>query len=214
MIILLPKKGDLTRCDNWRGITLLSVPGKVFCIVLSRRLQQSIDNQLREQQAGFRQGRSCNEQIFVLRSIIEQSIEYQQRLSINFVDFVNAFDSIHRESLWAVLRCYGIPIKFIELFRDLYRGSACCIGTEDGTTQFFNVETGVRQGCILSPFLFLIALDFVMRRSIDQEVGGISFGQWKLADLDFADDIALIASTQQNLADLTTRLANEAGKSA
>ena len=77
MIIRLPKKGDLTNCDNWRGITLLSVPGKVFCIVLLRRLQQSIDNQLREQQAGFRRGRSCNEQIFVLRSIIEQSIEFQ-----------------------------------------------------------------------------------------------------------------------------------------
>ena len=128
------------------------------------------------------------------------------------MDFVKAFDSIHRQSLWSILRCYGIPSKFTELFRDLYRRSTCCIRTEDGTTQFFNVETGVRQGCILSPFLFLIALDFVMRRSIDKEVGGISFGHWKLADLDFADDIALIGSTQQNLADLTTTLANEAGR--
>ena len=64
MIIRLPKKGDLTKCDNWRGITLLSVPGKVFCVVLLRRLQQSVDNQLREQQAGFRRGRSCGSDTF------------------------------------------------------------------------------------------------------------------------------------------------------
>ena len=212
MIIRLPKKGDLTKCDYWRGITLLSVPRKVFCIVLLRRLQQSVDNQLREQQAGFRRGRSCYEQIFVLRSIIEQTLEHQQRLSINFVDFVKAFDSIHRESLWSILRCYGVPIEFIELFRDLYRGSTCCIRTEEGITKFFNVATGVRQGCTLSPFLFLIALDFVMRRSIGKEAGGIPFGQRHLVDLDFADDIALIGSTQQNLANLTTKLANEAAK--
>uniref|UniRef100_A0A914X4B9 Reverse transcriptase domain-containing protein n=1 Tax=Plectus sambesii TaxID=2011161 RepID=A0A914X4B9_9BILA len=91
------------------------------------------------------------------------SLEYQQRLSINFIDFVKAFDSVHRESLWSILRVYGVPNKFVDLFRDLYQGSICCIRTNDGMTDFFSVKTGVRQGCILSPFLFLIALDFVMR---------------------------------------------------
>uniref|UniRef100_A0A914VPX7 Reverse transcriptase domain-containing protein n=1 Tax=Plectus sambesii TaxID=2011161 RepID=A0A914VPX7_9BILA len=120
VIIRLPKKGDLSKCNNWQGITLLSVPGKVLCIVLLRRLRQAIDDQLREQQAGFRCGRSCNKQIFILRLIIEQSLEYQQRLSTNFIDFVKAFDSMHRESLWSILHVYGVPNKFIDLFRDLY----------------------------------------------------------------------------------------------
>uniref|UniRef100_A0A914VG25 Reverse transcriptase domain-containing protein n=1 Tax=Plectus sambesii TaxID=2011161 RepID=A0A914VG25_9BILA len=99
---------------------------------------------------------------------------------------------------------------FCHLF--VYRGSTCCIQTNDGLTDLFGVETGVRQGCILSPFLFLIALDFVMRRALDQQHAGIPFGQRQLVDLDFADDIALIGLTLQNLADLTTILENEAAR--
>ena len=71
-IVKLPKKGDLTDCNNWRGITLLSVPGKVFCRILLERLTLVIDKDLRVEQAGFRAGRSCSEQIFTLRQIVEQ----------------------------------------------------------------------------------------------------------------------------------------------
>ena len=109
MIITLPKKGDLSNCNNWRGITLLSVPGKVFCAVLLNRLKDSIDLKLREEQAGFRSGRSCSEQILTLRNIIEQSIEFNSSLYINFIDFKKAFDSVHRESVWEIAQIYGIP---------------------------------------------------------------------------------------------------------
>uniref|UniRef100_A0A914XEZ9 Reverse transcriptase domain-containing protein n=1 Tax=Plectus sambesii TaxID=2011161 RepID=A0A914XEZ9_9BILA len=102
MIFTLPKKGDLSKCDNWRGITLLSVPGKILSIMLLQRLQSAVDKRLREEQAGFRRGRSCTEQIFVLWQVIEQTLEYQQRLLLNFIDFVKAFDSIHRETLWKI----------------------------------------------------------------------------------------------------------------
>ena len=77
MIVGLPKKGDLSYCYTWRGITLLSVPGKVFCSILL--------NRLREEQAGFRSGRSCSEQILTLRNIIEQSCEFNQKVFINFM---------------------------------------------------------------------------------------------------------------------------------
>ena len=87
IIIKLPKKGDLSECGNWRGINLLSVPGKVFCRVLLHRIKASIERILREEQAGFRGGRSCMDQIFVLRTIIEQSLEWNLSLYINFIDF-------------------------------------------------------------------------------------------------------------------------------
>jgi len=85
-------------------MTLLSVPGKVFCsIILLNRVKVG-GNILREEQAGFRKGRSCSEQILTLRNIIDQSLRWQVPLFINYVDFKNDFDSIHRESLWRILK--------------------------------------------------------------------------------------------------------------
>uniref|UniRef100_A0A914URD9 Reverse transcriptase domain-containing protein n=1 Tax=Plectus sambesii TaxID=2011161 RepID=A0A914URD9_9BILA len=213
VIVKLPKKGNATECTNWRGITLLSVPGKVFCAILLRRVQAAADQRLREEQAGFRQGRSCSDQIFALRNIIEQCVEYKRPLSINFIDFKKAFDSIHRESLWNILHLYGIPRKFIAAFQSLYHHSNCCIKTGTGHTEFFAIETGVRQGCILSPFLFLVALDFIMRKALTGPSAGIDWdGQSRLTDLDFADDIALLAEDGHHLQEPTSNLHREAAK--
>ena len=95
MVVKLPKKGNLANCNNWRGITLLSVPGKVFSSILIQRLQTELDLTLREEQAGFRPKRSCCDQIYTLRNIIEQAREFNFLLAINFIDFKKAFDSIH-----------------------------------------------------------------------------------------------------------------------
>ena len=213
IIIKIPKKGNLNDCNNWRGITLLSVPGKIFCLVLLQRLRDAIEKMLREEQAGFRRGRSCSEQIFTLRNIIEQSTELQQPVFINFIDFKKAFDSVHRDTLWHIVRIYGIPARYINIFKSLYQDSRCCVRTDDGTTDFFNINTGVRQGCVLSPFLFLIAIDFVMRKSMKEVGFGIVWNdQTRLIDLDFADDIALIAETNESLQNMTNKLETEAGK--
>ena len=85
IIVKLPKKGDLSECGNWRGINLLSVPGKIFCLVLLQRMRR-IDRILREDQAGFRSGRGCTYQILVLRTIVEQSIEWNSSLYVNYID--------------------------------------------------------------------------------------------------------------------------------
>ena len=129
VIVTLPKKGNLADCNNWRGITLLSIPGKVFCSVLLQRLKEEVDNILREEQAGFRKGRSCSEQIFSLRNIIEQCQELQTPLMINLIDFKKAFDSIHRESLWQIVQLYGVPRKYVNIFRALYHNSTCRVKT-------------------------------------------------------------------------------------
>ena len=102
IIVKIPKKGDLTECGNWRGITLTSVPSKVFGRVIIDRIRDGVDKKLRKEQAGFRRGRSTVEQFFILRNIIEQVAEWQSTLNITFVDFEKAFDSVHRESLWKI----------------------------------------------------------------------------------------------------------------
>ncbi|XP_063430487.1 uncharacterized protein LOC134712639 [Mytilus trossulus] len=104
LIIKLLKKGDQSDCNNWRGITLLSVPSKILLRVLLNRIDDAIDEILRKEQAWFRSGRGCINHIFTIRNIIEQSIEWQNKLVLNFIDFCRAFDSIKRSCLWAILR--------------------------------------------------------------------------------------------------------------
>ena len=172
-----------------------------------------IDDRFREEQAGFRKGRSCCEQIFTLRNIIEQCVEFQKPLHITFIDFKKASDSIHRESIWKIARLYGIPEKFIKIFKNIYLNSTCCIKTVEGFTDYFPIETGVRQGCILSPFLFILVLDFIMRKSTIGSNLGI---KWQmnsyLSDLNFADDIALLEESFTKQQELTTNLEQYANK--
>ena len=163
LLIKIPKKGDLGLCSNYRRITLLSVSGKVLNRIILERLKGPVDRTLRDQQAGFRPGRPCIDQITRLRIIVEQSIEWNSPLYANFVDFQKAFDSLDRESLWKLLRHYGVPIKFVNLIRNSYEGLSCRVVHEGRSTEKFDKKTGVRQGCLLSYFLFILAIDWTTR---------------------------------------------------
>ncbi|CAH8514417.1 unnamed protein product [Schistosoma haematobium] len=164
-LIKIPKKGDLSKCDNYRGITLLSIPGKVFNRVLLNRMKDCVDAQLRDQQAGFRKDRSCTNQVATLRIILEQSIEWNSSLYINFIDYENAFDSVNRTTLWKLLRHYDVPQKIVNIIRNSYDGLNCKIVHRGQLTKSLEVKTGVRQGCLLSPFLFLLVIDWFMKTS-------------------------------------------------
>jgi hypothetical protein len=200
LIIKLPKKGNLKECKNSRGITLLSVAGKMLGRIIIDRLRNGVDKRLRMEQAGYRSGRGTTEQVFVLRNILEQVNEWQATLYLGFVDFEKAFDSVHRESLWIIMKKYGIPEKLVRMVRLFYNGFQCAVEEEGEPGEWFEVTTGVKQGCNMSGFLFLIVLDWVMRRTVGNGENGI---RWKftskLDDLDFADDIALLSSTKQQM---------------
>ena len=117
LLFKLPKKGDLENCNNWRGIMLLSKTSKVFSKIILNRLGTGIDPQLRNEQARFRKGKSCSDHIFTLRQILEQSKEWNTTLYATFIDLEN---SVHHESLWRILRHYGIPSKIVNIIRMLY----------------------------------------------------------------------------------------------
>jgi len=194
IIIPLPKKGNLTDCNNWRGIALLSVPGKVFSRVLLNCMKSAVDQLLRQEQAGFSPGRSCMDQIFSLRQIIEKVTEEQKPIIlVNFVDFRKSFDCIHRPALWKILELYGVPKKISTIIQKLYQESNSAVKVDGDMSSWFQVITGVRKGCILSTRLFATMIDWVLRRSTERSAGGITWtGDLHLCDLDFADDIALI----------------------
>ena len=164
-LVKFPKKGDMQDCNNYRGITLLSVPGKVLNRVILDRLKTGVDAKLSDHQAGFRKDRSCTDQIATLRIIVEQSMEWDSSLYINFVDYEKAFDSLDRDTLWKLLQHYGIPNKLISLIRNSYEDMACRVIHAGQLTDSFMVKTGVRQGCLLSPFLFLLAIDWIMKKT-------------------------------------------------
>ena len=212
IIVKLPKKGQLTDCNNWRGINLLSVPGKILSRIILDRIKDDVDKILREEQSGFRKNRSCLDNIFILRTIIEQTNEWKSSMYINFIDFEKAFDSIHRESLWQILHQYGIHRKLIEMIKEMYNGFKCAVRHEGELTDWFLITSGVRQGCILSPLLFLIAIDWLMRR-VTKHQRGIQWGLMDvLEDMDFADDISLFSHTQQHMQEKSDSVVHEGKK--
>ncbi|KAK2167820.1 hypothetical protein NP493_1256g00007 [Ridgeia piscesae] len=199
-LVKLPKKGDMQDCKNYREIMLLSVPGKVLNRVILDRLKTGVDAKLRDHQAGFRKDRSCTDQIAILRIIVEQCMEWDSSLYINFVDYEKAFDSLDRDTLWKLLQHYGIPNKLISLIRNSYEDMACRVIHAGQLTDSFMVKTGVRQGCLLSPLLFLLAIDWIMKKTTKYRRNGTQWTPWsQLEDLDFADDLALLSHSHQQM---------------
>ena len=170
-------------------------------------MKKEVDSILRDKQAGFRPGGSCCDQIFVLRSIFEECLEWNTLLIINFIDFQKAFDSIHRPTLWNILKEYGVPEKYVNIVKTLYENSKCAVKVNNSLTDWFLIKSGVRQGCILSPLLFGITIDWVMKRSMENKTTGIKWlNNTTLEDLDFADDIALLSHSYNDQQIKTTSL--------
>ena len=170
-IIKLPKKGDLSECKNWRGIQLLPLPSRIFTRIILERFRAAVDERLRDEQARFRAGRSRVDQIATLRIIIEQSLEWQSPLYVNFIDFRKAFGTVDREVTWRILRYYGIPLKMVKIIQKLYEDTACHVIHNTSVSDPFTVNTGVRQGYLLSPLIFSLVIDWVMRKAMNPPRG-------------------------------------------
>ncbi|VDP23754.1 unnamed protein product [Schistosoma margrebowiei] len=151
----------------------MSVPGKVFNRVLLNRMKDAVDAKLRDQQAGFRKDRSCTDRIATLRITVEKSIEWNSTLYINFIDYEKAVDSVDRRTLWKLLRHYGVSEKIVKIIRNSFDGLQCKVVHRGQLTDAFQVRTRVRQGCLLSPFLFLLVVDWIMRTSTSEGKHGI-----------------------------------------
>ena len=131
---------------------------------------------------------------------------------ITFIDFKKAFDSLHRESLWRILECYGIPMKYILIMQDMYKDNQCAVRTGNELSEWFHIGTGVKQGCILSPLLFGIAIDFITKKCLKGQTGIPWSNGNQLEDLDFADDIALLSRNSADMQSKTDSLGTVAGK--
>ena len=204
-IIPIPKKGDLSQPSNYRGITLSSIGAKVYNRMLLNRIRPFVDPLLRWNQNGFRQQRSTISQILALRRIIEGMKTKNLPLALIFIYYSKAFDSIHRDRMFEILKAYGLPNIIIEAIRVIYEDSSAVVITPDGETSSFQILAGVLQGDTLAPFLFIVVLDYVMRHALEnisldtgivlEERRSRRHPETRLHDLDFADDIALLSTS-------------------
>ena len=179
--------------------------------IILERLKAEVDDRLRDEQAGFRKERSCTDHKATLRIIVEQSLEWNSPVFVTIVDYEKA--SINRIVLWKLLRHYGIPEKYIILIQKSYKKHTCRVIHNGVLSELFEMLTGVRQECLLSPVLFLLSIDWIMRRTTGANRDAI---QWtltaRLEDLDFADNISLLSHNHQGMQAKVTRLAKISAK--
>ncbi|GFS19314.1 reverse transcriptase-like protein [Elysia marginata] len=163
----------------------------MFTKILERRIRAKTEHLLSNSQFGFRKGRGCTDAIFALRQLCEKTIEYDNERHLIFVDLEKAFDRVDRNKLWKVLECYGIHGQLLDSVRAIYKNSQSAVRTASGLTNWFPVTSGVRQGCVLSPLLFIIYMDRITQAANpDPEC---------LNELLFADDQALFSPDKDTL---------------
>ena len=163
-----------------------------------------IDNILRKNQNGFRRNRFTTSQILTIRRILEGVRAKNLQVTLIFVDFTKAFDSIDRGKMEQILLAYGIPKETVAAITILYRNTKVKVRSPDGDTEYFDIVAGVLQGDTLAPYLFIICLDYVLRTSIDKiKENGFELTKKRsrrypattITDADYADDIAILANT-------------------
>uniref|UniRef100_A0A3B3S8K7 Reverse transcriptase domain-containing protein n=1 Tax=Paramormyrops kingsleyae TaxID=1676925 RepID=A0A3B3S8K7_9TELE len=197
VVVPLFKKGDRRVCSNYRGITLLSLPGKVFSRVLERRVRSIVDSRIQEEQCGFRPGRGTLDQLYALARVLEGAWEFAYPVYMCFVDLEKAYDRVPRGTLWVVLREYGVWGPLLWAIRSLYEWGRSLVLIASYKLDMFPVWVGLRQGWPLSSILFIIFMDRISRHS--QGVEGVQFGGIRIASLLFADDVVLLASSAGDL---------------
>ena len=154
VFIPIPKKGNIKECSNCLTIALISHTSKVMLNILQARLQQYVNHELPDGQAGFRKGRGTKDQIANILWIIKKARVFQKNICFCFIDCAKAFNCVDHNKLWKILKEMGIPDHLTCLLRNLYTGQEATVRTGQGTTDWFQIGKGVRQSCLSSPCLF------------------------------------------------------------
>ena len=166
--------------------------------ILHTRLQQYVNHELPDVQAGFRKGRGTRDQIANIHQIIEKAREFQK--NICFINYTKAFDCVDHNKLWKILKEMGIPDHLTCLLRNLYAGQEATVRTGHGTTDWFQIGKGVRQGYILSPFLFKLYAECIMRNpGLEEAQAGIKIAGRNINNLRYADNTTLMAESDKEL---------------
>ena len=181
--------------------------------ILQARLQQYVNHELPDVQAGFRNGRGTRDQIANIHWIMEKAREFQKNIYFCFIDYAKAFDCVDHKKLWKILREMRIPDHLTCLLRNLYAGQEATVGTEHGTTDWFQIGKGICQGCILSPCLFNLYAEYIMRKAeLHEAQAGIKIVGRNINSLRYADDTTIMAESEEELKSLLMKVKEESEK--
>ena len=228
VVTLYKNKDDRGDCNNYRGISLLSVDGKVFARVVLKRLQVLAEQVYPESQCGFRANRSTVDMIFSLRQLQEKCREQRQPLFIAFIDLTKAFDLVSRDGLFKILPKIGCPPRLLSIIRSFHEDMKGTVVFDGSTSAAFNIQNGVKQGCVLAPTLFGIFFAVMLKHAFGPAAEGIYLrtrtdgklfnlprlrAKTKvqlrcLRDFLFADDAAVTAHSAEDVQQLMTRFSD------
>ena len=189
VVLIWKKKGNNKNCETCRGISLMSHVGKMYAKILEQRARPKVEPHLSNAQCGFRKRQGCTDAIFALRQISEKTIEYDDEQNIIFVDQEKAFDRVDRNLLKKILEDYNVHRQLLDSIRALYEKCKSAVRTAHGLTNWFHVTTCVRQGCVLSPLLFITYINKITETANQDP--------FKLNELLFADDQVMMYENLQ-----------------
>ena len=200
VFIPIPKKGNAKECLNYRTIALISHASKITLKILQSRLQQYVNCELPDLQAGFRKSRGTRHQIANIRWIMDEARDFLKNIYFCFINYAKAFDCVDHNKLWKILKEMGIPDHLTCLLRNLYAGQEATVRTGHGTTDWFQIGKGVCQGCILSPCLFNFYAEYIMRNAgLEEAHAGIKIAGRNINNLRYADNTTLMAESEEEL---------------
>ena len=207
IIFPIHKEGDERNPSNYRGITLLSVVGKLYSAILTRRLSKWCEkhSKISDEQCGFRSKRATTDQLFILSELLQQRKEKGEDTTCCFLDIKKAYDMVFRDGIWKRLLDVGVNGKLWRVIRSLYATVESCVLIGSIFTEYFKVELGLRQGDPQSPILYAIFIDGLIQLVKDAPEG-IYLGSIKINILGFADDLVLIARNKEDMQRLLDRV--------
>ena len=181
--------------------------------ILQARLQQYVNRELPDVQAGFRKGRGTRDEVANILWIIKKAREFQKNIYFCFIDYAKAFDSVGHNKLWKIQKEIWIPDHLTCLLRNLYAGQEATVRTGHGTTDWLQIEKGVRQGYILSPWLFNLYAEYILRNAgLEEAQAGIKIAGRNLNNLRYADDTTLVEESEEELKSHLMKVKEESGK--
>jgi hypothetical protein len=199
--ILLYKKGDENDIANWRPIGITNTIYRLYTSLLSRRLTPFLSSLLSPEQKGFAPVEGCAEHVYVLDTILNDAMKGKKRtLSLAWLDLANAFPSISHDLITEMMKKLGLPSHFIQTVQDFYTGATTVLKTGDEISKPVSIKAGVKQGDPLSPFLFNIAFEYILRQ-VKENFGfcGYELFGKSYPFLCYADDLVLISESPQSM---------------
>ena len=181
--------------------------------ILQARCLQYVNCELPDVQAGFRKGRGTRDQITNILWMIEKASEFRKDIYFCFIAYAKAFDCVDHNKLWKILKEMGIQDHLTCLLRNLYAGQEATVRTGHGTTGWFQIGKGVCQGYILSPCLFNLYAEYIMRNAgLEEAQAEIKIARRNINNLKYADDTTLMAESEEELKSLLVKVKEESEK--